>query len=187
LWDGRPHLGDRIAVIGAGTVGCLVAWLAARIPGCSVQLVDVNPSRAEVAGALGVGFAEATAAAVDADLVFHVSGSPEGLALALHVAGDESTVVEMSWFGDRTVPLALGAAFHARRLAIISSQVGRLAVAQRTRWDYRRRMQLALGLLHEPALDALISGESSFEELPSVMAGLARAPGNTLCHRIRYE
>jgi threonine dehydrogenase-like Zn-dependent dehydrogenase len=187
LWDARPHIGDRISVIGAGTVGCLVAWLATHLAGCVVQLVDVNPARAAVARALGVGFAETAHAASDADLVIHASGSPEGLALALRVAGDESTVVEMSWYGDRVVPLPLGAAFHARRLSIISSQVGRIAPAQRSRWDYRRRMRLALELLGDPALDALISGESPFETLPHVMAELTATPGNVLCHRIRYE
>jgi len=96
-------------------------------------------------------------------------------------------VVEMSWYGDRTVPLELGAAFHARRLSIVSSQVGRIAPAQRSRWDYRRRMQLALTLLREPVLDVLISGESGFESLPQLMTSLAAAPGNVLCHRIRYE
>ena len=187
LWDARPHLGDRITVIGAGTVGCLVAWLAARVPGCTVQLVDVNPARANVAHALGVAFVEPLQAAADADLVIHASGSPDGLALALRLAGDEATVVEMSWYGDRVVPLELGAAFHARRLSIVSSQVGRIAPAQRTRWDYRRRMQLALTLLREPALDALISGESAFESLPQLMTDLTATPGNVLCHRIRYE
>ena len=186
LWDARPHIGDRITVIGAGTVGCLVAWLASRVAGCTVQLVDVNPARAVVARALGVPFAEPSQATVDADLVIHASGSPDGLGLALRVAGDEATIVEMSWFGDRSVPLELGRAFHARRLSIVSSQVGRLAAAQRTRWDYRRRMQLALTLLRDPVLDVLISGESAFESLPQLMTDLA-APGNVLCHRIRYE
>ena len=187
LWDARPHIGDRITVIGAGTVGCLVAWLATRVAGCSVQIVDVNPSRAEVAHALGVPFAEPAQATADADLVIHASGSPDGLALALRVAGDEATVVEMSWYGDRIVPLELGGAFHARRLSIVSSQVGRIAPAQRTRWDYRRRMQLALTLLREPALDVLISGESAFDTLPQLMADLTATPGNVLCHRIRYQ
>ena len=57
VWDARPHVGDRIAVIGAGTVGCLVAWLASRIAGCRVQLIDVNPERRAVATTLGVSFA----------------------------------------------------------------------------------------------------------------------------------
>jgi hypothetical protein len=187
VWDARPHVGDRVTVIGAGTVGCLVAWLVSRIPGCVVELVDINPHRAPVARVLGVPFAEPAAATRDADIVVHASGAPAGLSLALEVAGDESTIVEMSWFGDRPAPLLLGGAFHARRLTITSSQVGRVAPAQRMRWDTRRRMQLALSLLRDPVLDALITGESPFDALPAVMADLATAPGDTLCHRIRYS
>jgi len=186
VWDAGPHVGDRIAVIGGGTVGCLAAWLVSRIPGCEVELIDINPRRATVARALGVRFAEPSTATRDADLVIHASGAPEGLELALQVAGAEARIVELSWFGDRTVPLSLGGAFHSRRLTIVSSQVGRIAPSQRPRWDARRRMQLVLALLRDPHLDVLISGESAFEELPEVMATLARAPGDTLCHRIRY-
>jgi 2-desacetyl-2-hydroxyethyl bacteriochlorophyllide A dehydrogenase len=186
VWDARPHLGDRIAVIGAGTVGCLAAWLVSRIPGCNVELIDINPRRANVARALDLRFAEPSAAARDADLVIHASGTPEGLELALQVAGIEARIVELSWFGDRAVPLSLGGAFHARRLTIASSQVSRLAPSQRPRWDARRRMQLVLALLRDSQLDVLISGESEFEELPAVMAKLAREPGDALCHRIRY-
>ena len=186
IWDARPHVGDRIAVIGAGTVGMLTAWLASRLPECAVQLVDLNPRREMVARALGVPFATPDAAAGDADVVIHASGSPSGLELALTVAALEATIVEMSWFGDQPVSLPLGGAFHSKRLTIVSSQVGRLAPAQRARWNHGRRLQLALGMLRDSALDAVITGESPFESLPEVMAGLAHTPGEALCHRIRY-
>jgi threonine dehydrogenase-like Zn-dependent dehydrogenase len=186
LWDGRPHIGDRIAVIGAGTVGCLVAWIAARIPGCRVELMDINPARATVATALGVRFTSPAAAARDADLVIHASGNPAGLSLALELAGHESRIVELSWFGGQEVSLPLGGAFHARRLTILSSQVGTVAPSQRARWDARRRMQLALSLLSDPVLDVLITGDSAFDSLPQVMATLASSPGDALCHRITY-
>jgi threonine dehydrogenase-like Zn-dependent dehydrogenase len=186
LWDARPHVGDRITVIGAGTVGCLAAWMAGRIAGCEVELVDTNPARSAVARTLGVGFAAPADASEGADLVIHASGSPAGLALALRVAGFEAAIVEMSWHGAGQVPLPLGEAFHARRLTIKSSQVGSVAASQRARWDTRRRMALALSMLADPALDVLITGESAFDALPQVMAQLASAPGDTLCHRIRY-
>ncbi len=186
IWDARPHVGDRITVVGAGTVGMLTAWLAGRLPECVVELVDTNPRRAVVARALGVPFTTPAAAAGGADVVIHASGSPSGLELALSMAALEATIVEMSWFGDQEVALPLGGSFHSKRLTLASSQVGRIAPAQRARWDYRRRMRLALGMLRDPALDAVITGESPFAELPAVMAGLARTPGETLCHRIRY-
>ena len=186
VWDAGPLVGDRIAVIGAGVVGCLTAWLAARIPGCEVELVDRNPARADVARALGVAFAAPDAASRERDIVIHASGAPEGLALALQLAGFEARIVDLSWYGDQVVPLPLGQAFHARRLVISSSQVGHVAPAQRARWDTRRRMQLALRLLEDDSLDALINGENDFEALPEVMARLSTSPGDTLCQRVRY-
>lgn len=186
IWDARPHVGDRITVIGAGTVGMLTAWLASRLPECAVQLVDINPQRAVVARAMGVPFSTPQAAAGDADVVIHASGSPSGLELALNLAATEATIVEMSWFGDQVVSLPLGGAFHSKRLTLASSQVGRIAPAQRARWDYRRRLQLALGMLRDPVLDAMITGDSPFAMLPAVMAGLAQSPGEALCHRICY-
>jgi threonine dehydrogenase-like Zn-dependent dehydrogenase len=187
LWDARPHVGDRVTVIGAGTVGCLAAWLASRIVACRVQLVDLNPRRADVARRLGVAFASPETADAAADLVIHASGAPDGLELALRLAGIEATVVDLSWYGDRPVTLPLGSAFHANRLTIASSQVGRIAPSQRARWDTRRRMQLVLDLLEDPSLDALLTGESQFEALPDTMSALASSAGDTLCHVVRYE
>jgi threonine dehydrogenase-like Zn-dependent dehydrogenase len=186
LWDARAQVGDRIVVIGGGTVGCLVAWLASRIPGAQVELVDINPGRAAVAKALGIAFAAPDGVSADADLVIHSSGSPAGLGLALKVAGFEATIVEMSWYGTGMVTLPLGEVFHARRLTLKSSQVGTVASSQRPRWDSPRRMSLALRLLADSALDALITGESDFEALPQVMPKLSSGPAETICHRIRY-
>ncbi len=187
LWDARPQVGDRIVVVGAGTVGSLAAWLAGRIHGCDVELVDINPQRAAVARALGVRFSSADAVSSGADVVIHASGSAAGLDLALRVAGFEATVVELSWYGDQVVPIALGQAFHARRLTIKSSQVGNVAASQRARWDVRRRMRFALASLTDPALDVLITGETSFDSLPQVMAQLADGTLDAICHRVRYE
>ena len=186
VWDAGPHVGDHIVVIGGGTVGCLVAWLAGQITGCNVQLVDRNPRREPIAARLGVGFALPEGAHIEADLVVHASGSPDGLKLALQCAGFEATVVDLSWYGDAAVPLSLGEGFHAKRLTIRSSQVGHVAASQRARWSHKRRLELALSLLADSALDAMITGESAFEELPQVMAALSASPGDTLCHRIRY-
>jgi 2-desacetyl-2-hydroxyethyl bacteriochlorophyllide A dehydrogenase len=187
LWDAAPRVGDRITIVGAGAVGCLVAWLASSIRGCDVEVVDINPDRSAIAQRLGARFALPPQARANADVVVHASGAASGLAVALRVAAFEATVVEMSWYGSQSVAIALGEAFHARRLTLRSSQVGHVASAQRARWDTARRMALAVSLLGDPVLDALITGESMFDALPEVMARLANAPGDTLCHRIRYE
>jgi threonine dehydrogenase-like Zn-dependent dehydrogenase len=186
LWDAAARPGERIHVIGAGVVGCLVAYLCGRIPGTEVTLVDLVPERAGIAAALGVAFAPPEGLAGEADLVFHASGNPNGLRTALAVAGLEARIVELSWYGAADVPLPLGEAFHSRRLTIRSSQVGHVALAMRPRWSHARRMAKALELLRDPALDVLITGEVAFGSLPAAMRALATMPGGALCQRIVY-
>ena len=185
-WDARPAAGDRIVVIGAGVVGLLAAWLCRQVPGADVTVVDVNPARAAAAGALGLAFAVEPPRAPAADVVVHASGQPAGLQEALGIAGVEATVVEASWYGSRAVPLPLGEAFHSRRLTLRSSQVGSVPPERAARWSRERRLRLALDLLRAPELDALITGESDFAELPEVLARLSRDPRAALCRRIRY-
>ena len=185
LWDAAPLVGDRIAVVGGGMVGCSVAALLARFPGVRVQLVDADPARAKTAEALGVDFALPEDALGERDLVVHASATEQGLARALELLAAEGTVVELSWYGDRKVSLPLGEAFHSRRLTIRSSQVGTVSPA-RTNRSYADRLALALDLLADPTLDALITGESAFEELPEVMPRLASGEIPALCHRVRY-
>jgi hypothetical protein len=187
LWDGMPGPGDRIAVVGAGVVGALVAALAARLPGAEVELIDIDPSRAALATAFGCHFAGPQQACGEADLVVHASGAADGLATALAVAGFEATVVEMSWYGTRVVPLALGGAFHSRRLSLRSSQVGAVPSGRRERWSHRRRLTLALSLLRDPLFDLLLSGESDVAELPDLMPRLALSSKGVLCHTVRYD
>lgn len=190
LWDARPAIGDSIRVVGGGVVGMLVAWLAVRIAGCRVELVDPVPARAPVAAALGFAHALPADATPEADLVFHASGRPEGLATALTLAGTEATIVELSWFGACPVTLPLGEAFHARRLRIVSSQVGTLPAEQRSRWDPARRFAFVIDLLGDPTLDRLVNHESDFHTLPELLGRLSRGDptlADTLCARIRYD
>lgn len=187
LWDAAVRIGDRVAVVGAGVVGTLVAALASRIVGTKVELIDINPSRRELAKALGCDFSDPTRARPDADVVIHASGRAEGLSTALGLAGFESTVLELSWYGAEPVALPLGEAFHSRRLTLRSSQVGAVATAQRARWNHRRRLSLALELLSDPVYDALLGGASQFEDLPQTMLRLTNQPGGELCHLVRYQ
>jgi NADPH:quinone reductase-like Zn-dependent oxidoreductase len=187
MWDAMPGPGDRIAVIGAGVVGCLVAALAARLPGAEIELIDINPTSEDIARAVGCRFATPENASPEADLAVHASGSPAGLATALTIAGFEATVVEMSWYGTRIVPLELGGAFHSRRLTLRSSQVGAVPAARQQRWPLRRRLLLALSLLRDPVFDILLSGETEFTALPTLMPRLAASSTGILCHTLRYD
>ena len=187
LWDAAPLVGDRITVVGGGMVGCCVAAVAARFPGARVQLVDVDPGRAAIAAALGVGFAQPADADGGRDLVVHASATSAGLQRSLDLLAKEGTVIELSWYGDREVTLSLGGSFHSGRLGIRASQVGTISPARRADRTYADRLALALDLLRDPAFDALITGESRFEELPDVLARLAAGSLPALCHLITYS
>jgi len=186
VWDGAPGPADRIAVVGGGLLGLLVAYLCARLPGAAVTVVDVAPQRVEIAHALGAAFAAPDAALGDCDLVFHTSASAAGLATALRLAGQEATVIELSWYGGGEVAAPLGGEFHSRRLRLISSQVGSVAASHRSRWTHGRRVTAALALLADPALDRLLAPAIAFADLPAKLPGVFAGDGNGLCPLIRY-
>ena len=185
VWDAAPRAGERIHVIGAGVVGCLVAYLCGRMPGARSPFATWrrsglrSPRRWASPSRPG-------RTRPHADLVVHASGNPSGLRTALAVAGFEARIVELSWYGSAEVPLPLGEAFHSRRLTLQSSQVGQVATFMRPRWSHARRMAKALDLLRDPALDQLVTAEVAFAGLPLAMQRLARDPGGALCVRIVY-
>jgi threonine dehydrogenase-like Zn-dependent dehydrogenase len=187
MWDAAPLLGDRIAIVGGGVVGCCIASLAAKIPGTRVALIDIDPRRAALATALGCGFAAPNAAEGDCDIVFHTSASDAGLATALRLAGFEAKLIELSWYGNKPVTAPLGEAFHQRRLQLISSQVGAVAPARRAGRTHRDRLALALALLADPVYDRLITGHCTLDMLPQRMAQLAAAPDGALAEIVRYR
>jgi hypothetical protein len=94
-------------------------------------------------------------------------------------------VIELSWYGDRPVSVPLGEFFHSRRLTVRSSQVGGIVPGRRR--TYADRLALALQLLANPAFDALITGQSGFEELPQVLPRLADGSLPALCHLVNYR
>ncbi|HXL48718.1 MAG TPA: zinc-binding alcohol dehydrogenase [Xanthobacteraceae bacterium] len=186
VWDGAPGPADRIAVVGGGLVGLLVAYLCARLPGAEVTVVDIASARAEIAHRIGAHFATPDAAPRDCDLVFHASGTNAGLATALRLAGEETAIVELSWYGTGDVAAPLGEAFHSRRLRLVSSQVGSVAPSHRPRWTRRRRLMAALALLEEPVLDVLLGPGIAFDDLPAKLPSILRCESEGMCPLIRY-
>jgi 2-desacetyl-2-hydroxyethyl bacteriochlorophyllide A dehydrogenase len=186
LWDAAPAVGARMAVIGAGAVGLLSASLLRRIPGVELQVVDIADDKAAICSSLGLELVRPEAARRDCDLVLHASGAPAGLQTALELAGFEASILELSWYGDRPVSLPLGGRFHHARLRIQSSQVGHVAGSQRPRWNYRRRMELALRLLTDPCYDALLADPVPFDSLPRMLPDLLEHPGSTVTQLIAH-
>ena len=185
LWDAALLPGERVVVIGAGVIGCLIAGLARQLPGAEVTLVDIDAAKAGIASALAVPFRTSLADHPPADCVFHAAASPAALAGALAVAGFEARIVEVSWYGDKPVPLPLGEAFHSQRLRLIGSQVGAVASALRPRFDHQRRLAKAMDILAaDDRLEALLDAETPFATLPAVLPRLAEGTG--LCHVVTY-
>lgn len=181
-WDAEAVEG-RVAVVGGGVIGLLTAWLAART--APVTLIDPNPARAAVAGAMGLHFAPPDQAPSDCTLVFHASGTEGGLNLALDLCAFEGCVIELSWYGDAPVAVKLGGPFHSRRLTLKSSQVGAVATARRGEYDHRSRLAEALRLCADPRLDVLVQNSTPFELVPERIGAILKVP-DTLCHLIRY-
>jgi threonine dehydrogenase-like Zn-dependent dehydrogenase len=201
LWDSGAGPADRITVVGAGIVGLLVAYLAARLPGAEVTVIDPADARRPLVEAFGCRFSlpdqlsspQGQAGPVvqgggekNADIVFHTSATEAGLATALASAGMESAIVELSWYGDKRIAVPLGGAFHSQRLKLICSQVGQVSAGRRIRWDYRRRMEAALRLLADDRLDALLTTEIAFDEAPGKLPGLLALDAPALAPVIRY-
>ncbi len=189
LWDARPLVGERALVVGAGVVGLLVAYLLARIPGLDLAVCDTDPARGDIVRGLGARFCAPAEAPGGRDLVIHASASEAGLRLALGCCGFEGRVVEASWFGDRTPSLPLGEGFHAKRLSLVSTQVGAVSPAMRGRRTHGERLALALDLLQDARLDALVGPVIPFADLPARMeAVLLPEPGapQPLCPVVTY-
>jgi threonine dehydrogenase-like Zn-dependent dehydrogenase len=196
LWDSGAGPADRITVVGAGIVGLLVAYLAARLPGAEVIVIDPAEARRPLVEAFGCHFSPLPqggsapgvrmAKGTNADVVFHTSASEAGLATALASAGMEGTVVELSWYGDKRINVPLGDAFHSQRLKLICSQVGQVSAGRRIRWDYRRRIEAALRLLADDRLDALLTTEIAFDDAPAKLPGLLAPDAPGLAPVIRY-
>jgi 2-desacetyl-2-hydroxyethyl bacteriochlorophyllide A dehydrogenase len=185
IWDAGVRPGERVLVLGAGLLGCLIAALLSRIH----DRVDITDKLAEPAASVAdfpVNIVSIEALADDYDVVFHTTGSAAGLQTAIGVLAFEGRVIELSWFGDRPVELMLGGAVHSRRLSIRASQVGHVAPMRRATTTRRDRLAAALGLLADPRLDRLITGEVGFADLPREIPRLLAPDAPGIATRIRY-
>ena len=186
VWDAGPGPWGSVAVVGAGVVGALTGLLLRDLAAADVTLVDIDPTRAAVAAAFGLKFAAPGEAPGECALVVHASASAAGLATALGLAGDEATILELSWYGDAQVPVPLGGAFHSRRLRLVASQVGTVAPSHRRDWTHRRRLDKALELLADDRLDVLFAPLVAFDDLPAALPRILGAQSGILCQRIDY-
>jgi 2-desacetyl-2-hydroxyethyl bacteriochlorophyllide A dehydrogenase len=155
--DANPRFAESVLLIGQGIVGLLTAEILMRCGAGTVITVEPHAGRRRASAAIGcVAMAPGAELAVrvleltggrGADVAINVSGSAEGLQVAIDNLAFEGTVVEASWYGSRPVALDLGRAFHRKRLKVRSSQVSRIDPALSGRWDKQRRLNRVLDLL----------------------------------------
>ena len=186
LWDAGAAPGDKIIIVGGGVLGLLVAALAAKLPGADVTLVDIDAARAAFAQKLGYGFAMPENTPDEADIVIHTSATSAGLATAINAAGLEATILELSWHGTGETSVALGGAFHSKRLKLISSQVGQVSPTHRPRWSHAKRLAKALDLLCDESFEMLITDEISFGDSPAHLPKLFASEAAGLTAVLRY-
>lgn len=187
LWDAELRPGARIAVVGLGLLGLLILSLLSRRTDLTITASDIVPERERLAAEFGVTFCNPDALEADHDLVFHTSASAAGLAAALSALRFEGTVIELSWYGDSTVAVPLGAAFHSRRLTIRSSQVGHVAPRRRAAVSHRERLGHALSLLDDARTDAFLTGDVPLDALPDALPGLLAPGAPGIATRVTYR
>ncbi|HJS27978.1 MAG TPA: zinc-binding alcohol dehydrogenase [Anaerolineales bacterium] len=174
LMDGRPMIGENVALFGQGVVGLLTLSLLRRFPLTALVTVDTSPARRERSRQLGAtasldpaetGFIQEFHRKIPAgaDLTFEISGSPAALNQAIAVTGFAGRVIVGSWYGTRPATLDLGSHFHRSRIQIVSSQVSSLPPDVTGRWDRQRRHDLAWDLLEEINPVDLITHRIPFE------------------------
>ncbi len=153
IMDGRPLIGERVAIFGQGIVGLLTTALLAKFPLTELVTVDAHQNRrlASISSGATASFdpLEFDSHYEGFDIIFELSGSPSALDQAISAAGFESRIVIGSWYGEKRANLDLGADFHRNRVKLISSQVSTVASQFTGRWNKDRRLALAWKMLAE--------------------------------------
>jgi 2-desacetyl-2-hydroxyethyl bacteriochlorophyllide A dehydrogenase len=194
--DVPVRFGDCVVVYGQGTVGSLAAQLARRTAGTLI-VVDPIGARRERALAWGADLAvspqdapAAIAAASDgrgADIAYEASGTAAALQAAIEATGQEGTIVAVSFYGSKVIPLVLAPEFHYRRQRIISSQVSSLGSGLQPRWDWQRRDQAAFGILAQDWLQTPVTHRLPFAQAPEAYQLLDTQPDQAVGVLLDYR
>lgn len=188
VWDAEVALGEQVVVFGGGVVGLLTAWLLERA-GASVVVIEPSEARRRAGEALLSSASRLVARptpAMTADLTVEATGVPGVLDDAIAATRPEGRVVVASFYGARRSPLALGDAFHRRRLTLRASQVSAIPARLAPRWSHARRFALVTKLLAEPALDSLFGAATPFERAEELFERLASGEDAPPAHALVY-
>ncbi|NOZ71249.1 MAG: zinc-binding alcohol dehydrogenase [Chloroflexi bacterium] len=189
--DGRPLLGEDVAVWGQGVVGLLTTALLAQFPLATLTTFDRYSLRRKLSLSLGAGQAldpddnngiEQWRRRIPQgpDLVYELAGAPAALNQAINLTGYHSRVIIGSWYGRKRVTLDLGGAFHRNRVQLRSSQVSTIEPALRGRWPKARRLQSAWHQLGQLPVEQLITHHFAFTQAANAYTLLDQHPESAL-------
>ena len=196
VMDGRPRVGERVVVFGAGMVGLVTTSVLAEFPLERLTVVEPVAHRREMAASLGadetltpdrVARIGNRGEPAGADLVYELSGKPTTLDDAIDAVGYDGRVVVGSWYGRKRAETDLGGFFHRNRIDVSSSQVSTLAPDLRGRWTKERRMDTAWDRLDDVATDRLVTHRVPFEDAAEAYRLLDEGPENALQVLLTYE
>lgn len=185
VMDGRPLVGERVAVFGQGVVGLLTTSILSCFPLKDLITFDIYPNRRLAslnAGASGsfdpgnLGYLDQVRGEYGIDLVFEISGSPAALDQAISVTGFGGRIVIGSWYGTKRVNLDLGGLFHRSRIQLISSQVSSISPNFTGRWNKQRRFDLAWDLIRQVVPERWITHTLPFQAAAQGYALLDQHP-----------
>jgi 2-desacetyl-2-hydroxyethyl bacteriochlorophyllide A dehydrogenase len=194
LMDGRPMVGEDVAVFGQGVVGLMTTNFLARLPLSTLVSVDPLPLRRKRSLDMGAHRAvdpaeadELDAMAASFDLTYEVSGSPAALDGAVAATGFRGRVVIGSWYGNRPVEVGLGGAFHRSRMTLVSSQVSTIDPQWSGRWTRERRSAVAWRLLRDVDVEALVTHHLPFADAAGAYELVDQHPADIIQVLLDYE
>jgi 2-desacetyl-2-hydroxyethyl bacteriochlorophyllide A dehydrogenase len=191
--DGAPTFGERVAVVGQGVVGQLLAALLVRSGAEHVALFDARADRLEHSRALcGPARAEWAAAPEPKhheqfDLVYELSGDPSALDAVQLLARYEGRIVIGSWYGNKRAPIDFGTRAHRNRNTFLFSQVSRIDSHHAARFDSARRLGVAASWLERLPLEGLVTHRFPFDRIGEAYRLLDLQPEPALQVLIEYR
>lgn len=203
VMDGNPLVGEAVVVFGLGVVGLLTTSVLGKFPLSVIISLDAYALRREKSLSLGAHYSfdpnsdetrnklgelpELKGPCGGADLIYELSGNPQALNDAILVGGFDSRIVVGSWYGSKTADLSLGSRFHRSRMRILSSQVSKLGPSLTGRWDKKRRMDLAWGLIQSVRPSCLITHRIPFARAGEAFELLHEISSETIQVILEYE
>jgi len=175
VMDGKPLIGENVAVFGQGIVGLLTTSLLATLPLSNLVTLDYHSLRREASRKVGALVSLSPEEAdlkksLDehlpngADLTYEISGSPAALDQAILATGFAGRIVIGSWYGSKRTSVDLGGRFHRSRIQLISSQVSSIASEFGARWTKKRRFDVAWEMIRQLKPSHLITHRFSIKE-----------------------